>query len=65
MYDLKNDPFEVQNQYANPEYAEVVADLKRQLWKTRRNLNETDGNYPKIQAIIDVAETDSPTTAIP
>jgi len=56
LYDLKNDPSEMQNQYANPGYAEVVADLKRQLWKTRVDLNETDRSYPEIQAIIDVHE---------
>jgi len=53
LYDLKSDPFEMQNQYANPEYAETVAALKRQLWRTRSGLNETDQNYPQIQAVID------------
>ena len=54
LYDLKNDPSEMHNQYANPEYAEVVAGLKRQLWKTRVALNETDHNYPNVQEIINV-----------
>lgn len=53
LYDLKNDPFEMQNQYANPKYAEVLADLKEQLWKTHTALDETDHDYPQIQAIID------------
>jgi len=53
LYDLQTDPSEMQNQYANPEYAEVVTSLKRQLWKTRSALNETDRNYPQVQAIID------------
>jgi arylsulfatase A-like enzyme len=53
LYDLQTDPSEMQNQYANPEYAEVVTSLKRQLWKTRSALNETDQNYPQVQAIID------------
>ena len=53
LYDLKSDPSEMHNQYANSEYAAVVADLKRQLWKTRQTLKETDVNYPQVQAIID------------
>jgi arylsulfatase A-like enzyme len=53
LYDLLTDPTEMQNQYANPEYAAVVAGLKRQLWKTRIALNETDRDYPQVQAIID------------
>ncbi len=53
LYDLKKDPFEMQNVYQSRQYAKVVADLKQQLWKTRETLRETDRNYPKIQAIID------------
>jgi uncharacterized sulfatase len=40
------------NQYANPEYAEIVAGLKQELWETRAALNESDRNYPTVQAII-------------
>ncbi len=53
LYDLDNDPFEMQNLYSNPAYAEIVADLKQQLWKTRASLNETDRGFPAIQSIID------------
>ena len=53
LYDLKNDPTEMQNRYANPEYAEVVADLKQQHWKTREALGETEKDYPPVQEIID------------
>jgi hypothetical protein len=53
LYDLEDDPTEMRNQYTNPQYADVVAGLKEQLRKTRTTLNETDHNYPKIQAIID------------
>ncbi|MHC4995842.1 MAG: sulfatase family protein [Planctomycetota bacterium] len=53
FYDLRNDPFEMRNQYAHPEYADRISDMKRQLWNIRRELNETDKDYPAIQAIID------------
>ena len=53
LYDLMKDPSEMRNQYGNPEYDEVVTNLKQQLWQTRESLNETDRNFPQIQAIID------------
>ena len=53
LYDLKNDPREMRNQYANPEYAEVVAELKAELISQRTSLNETDKEYPELQEIID------------
>ncbi len=31
LYDRKNDPMEMQNEYDNPEYADVVAELKQKL----------------------------------
>ena len=31
LYDRKNDPMEMQNEYNNPEYAEVVKELKQKL----------------------------------
>jgi len=53
LYDLKNDPAEMQNQYANPEYAEVVTELKAELKRQRAELNETDEAYPELQQIIE------------
>ena len=53
FYDLKNDPFEMHNQYRNPEYREVIAEMKAELKRTREDLDETDDKYPKIQTIID------------
>ncbi len=53
FYDLEKDPHEMHNQYSNPEYVEVIADMKLKLKATRTELDETDGKYPTIQAIID------------
>ncbi len=53
FYDLRNDPNEMNNLYGDPEYKEVIADLKDQLKDMRKDLNETDKNYPHIQKIID------------
>ncbi|RTE54020.1 DUF4976 domain-containing protein [Arenibacter aquaticus] len=53
FYDLKKDPKEMNNVYGDTEYKEVIADLKEQLVQLRKNLNETDANYPHIQKVID------------
>jgi arylsulfatase A-like enzyme len=53
FYDLEKDPHEMQNEYSNPEYAEIIAGMKQDLKRTRDELQETDKKYPAIQAIID------------
>lgn len=52
FYDLRNDPHELHNRYDDPAYKEIIAELKTELRKQREELNETDENYPEIQAII-------------
>ena len=53
FYDLAKDPQEMKNEYANPEYREVIKSLKAELEKQREELNETDRNYPHLQKIIE------------
>jgi len=53
FYDLTKDPEEMQNEYHNPEYAEVILKLKEELKAQRKSLNEEDENYPHIQKVID------------
>lgn len=53
FYDLKNDPQELHNRYNDPEYKSIISKLKEELKRQRIELNETDENYPEIQAIID------------
>ena len=52
LYDLRNDPSEVVNQYDNPEYAKVVIDLKRRLAELRQRIGDTGKDYPAVEAII-------------
>jgi arylsulfatase A-like enzyme len=54
FYDLKKDPSEMQNEYANPEYASLIATMKSQLKELREQLNETDKDVPAIQEVIDL-----------
>jgi len=53
LYDLKNDPFEMNNLYGKEGYDDITANLKIKLQNIRSELNEGDENYPHIQAIID------------
>lgn len=52
LYDLNKDPLEVNNIYGNPEYTDVVKDLKAEMKRQRELYNETDKNYPHIQSIV-------------
>jgi N-acetylglucosamine-6-sulfatase len=53
LYDLKEDPKEMHNQYDNPQYKKVITELKQELKRQREELKETDAKYPRIQKIID------------
>ncbi len=52
FYNLENDPHEMNNLYNDPEYSEIISELKTRLKTLREELNETDINYPHIQEII-------------
>ena len=51
LYDLEKDPKEMVNQYLNPEYSEVVKELKELLLKTRNDIGDTDDEFPIIKEI--------------
>jgi N-acetylglucosamine-6-sulfatase len=52
LYNLKNDPKEMVNQYSNPEYAGVVSKLKAQLAELRKTVGDTGEHHPKAEAVI-------------
>ncbi len=55
LYDLENDPNEIKNQYNNPDYAQIVEELKKQLTKLREEYKDTDEDkfMPQPNIIID------------
>ena len=53
LYDLEKDPKEMVNQYSNPEYAEIVEQLKFELFKIRKEVGDTDEEFPRIKNIIE------------
>jgi N-acetylglucosamine-6-sulfatase len=52
LYDLKNDPTEIVNQYDNPKYAGIVTDLKHRLAKLRQRVRDTGDDFPAAEAVI-------------
>ncbi len=52
LYNIKNDPLEMTNLAENPEYAEVLEKLKKQLIKLKAEVGDDDSQYPEIQGII-------------
>ena len=55
LYDLKNDPNELNNVYGDKKYADVVVKLKKELIRQRKLYNETDKNYPHIDKVVKAA----------
>ena len=53
LYDLANDPMEMNNVYASEEYAGVRSDLKEQLLQLKEELGDTDEAYPELMAVRD------------
>lgn len=53
LYDLRKDPFEMNNVYGEPEYVQIGKELKQQLKELREQIDEGDEKYPHIQKIID------------
>ena len=43
----------MKNEYNNPEYDELIAELKMMLKTKRNQLNEIDDQFPKIKRIIE------------
>lgn len=51
LYDLEKDPFEKQNQYNNPKYAQVVKDMKKKLDEAKVMYKDLDDKYPELVEI--------------
>ncbi len=53
LYNMKSDPLEMNNLHDNPQYREVIKQLKLQLKAVRAEVKDFDADYPHIQSIID------------
>ena len=53
LYDLKNDPNEMNNIYNDPKNRELVKTLKAELLKLKEKYGDSDNLYPQMQQIVD------------
>ncbi len=53
LYDMQKDPHEIHNVYDDPAYAEVVERLKKVLAAKRREVRDTDEQFPEIRAVVE------------
>ena len=51
LYDLKEDPLEMNNVYEEPIYQDVVKQLKNQLLQLKRQVGDTDEMYPELMEL--------------
>ena len=52
LYDLQNDPKEVNNVYNNPDYKKVVEKLKLELLNLKKEYKDEDHIYPEMQNVV-------------
>ena len=52
LYDLKNDPNELNNIYDDPDHADVVKDLKQQLKQLKVEYDDTDKQFPEMEGLL-------------
>ena len=48
LYDLRNDPQEMNNLYGQPAHAETARQLKAQLAQLKQQIGDTDEKYPEL-----------------
>jgi len=52
FFDLTKDPKENNNAYGNPDYADIIKEMKIELKKLRAEYGDTDSQYQEMQQII-------------
>ena len=53
FFDLQEDPHELHNAYADPQYQDIIHGMKEELIRQRELLGDTDADNPEILEIID------------
>ncbi|MEZ4809196.1 MAG: sulfatase [Allomuricauda sp.] len=53
FYDLEKDPKELHNAYHDPEYAGIIAQMKKTIVEDRKMYGDLDSKYPEMQPILD------------
>lgn len=55
FYDLENDPKELHNAYGDPQYADIISEMKKAIVEERQKYGDTDENFPEMQSILEEA----------
>ena len=51
FYDLKKDPNEMNNLYADKKYKQIIKELKVELLAKKQELKDTDDAYPELMEV--------------
>lgn len=52
FFDLQKDPKELNNAYNNPEYKDIISEMKKELLRLRKKLGDTDQKYPEVREVM-------------
>ncbi len=52
LYDLEKDPCQNVNVYDDPDYAQVVVELKERLARLRKRVGDTGQDYPAVEEVV-------------
>ena len=51
LFDLENDPHEMNNVYDDPAYATIVTELKTELLRLKKHYGDNDKKYPELMEV--------------
>jgi len=51
FFDMEKDPYEMNNVYDDPAYADVIKDLKKELLQLKEHYGDTDEQYPELMKV--------------
>jgi arylsulfatase A-like enzyme len=51
LFDLQKDPYEMNNVYNDPDYADEIKKLKIRLLELKKQFKDTDDKYPELMAV--------------
>ncbi len=52
FYDLQQDPHEDHNAYEDATYSGIIADMKKEMIRMKKEVGDTDEKFPEMQAIL-------------
>ena len=51
LFDLQNDPHEMNNVYDDPGYSDIIRELKTRLLELKKQYGDMDEKYPELMAV--------------